>query len=288
MWIGHLFRGMFGDSGRGVDELARRLGMSVEGLKAARVAYREFTIPKRAGGMRQICAPDGEGRKLQRVILRRLLSRLPVHEAAQGFERGRSIVTNARRHKDRAVVIHIDMKDFFDGTSAKRVDRYFKAIGWNGESRAILIGLVTRKGGLPQGAPTSPKLSNIVNYRLDTRLAALAKKLGAEYSRYADDITFSLAEDDRGIARRLIRIAEHIINSEGYQMHRRKKLHVWGRHNRQVVTGLVVNRGVNLPRETRRWLRAVEHRVRTGREASLSEAQLAGWRALARMVEKQR
>jgi RNA-directed DNA polymerase len=290
MGIAQFFSRFFSspDSGLGADELARRLKMTPEALRAATVSYHEFSIPKRSGSLRAICAPDPEGKALQRLILHRVLGRLRVHPAVEGFEHGHSIVTNARRHKGKAVVVNLDIRDFFDSTSAKRLDAYFKAIGWNREARQILLSLCTRKGGLPQGAPTSPRLSNLVNFRLDARLTGLAVKASADYSRYADDITFSFANNDAAAIRRFIAAAAGIIADEGYRVHRRRKLHVWGRHNRQVVTGLVVNNGVNLPRDTRRWLRSVEHHLRTGRPATLSGPQLSGWRALAKMIASQR
>ena len=100
-------------------------------------------------------------------------------------------------------------------------------------------------------------------------------------------MTFSM---DEGASRvgSLIHGVKWIVEEEGYRLHRRKKLHVRRAHRRQLVTGLVVNERVNLPRETRRWLRAVEHRLRTTGSASLGEEQVAGWRALVSMVETQR
>jgi hypothetical protein len=115
----------------------------------------------------------------------------------------------------------------------------------------------------------------------------MARKLGANYSRYADDITLSFAVDDRKRIQYLIRFARRAAGDKGYRV-RRKKLHIRRRHQQQRVTGLVVNARVQLPRATRRWLRAVEHHLRTGRQATLTPAQLAGWRALQQMIATQR
>jgi len=314
-----------------VDELARRLGVEPAELKAARPQYREFAIPKRSGGKRRILAPVPELKALQRRILRRLLARLRVHPAAMGFERGRSIVDNARAHVGQAVVMRFDLRDFFPSTRAKRLRRYFRRIGWNRPAAKLLVRLCTHEGGLPQGAPTSPRLSNLVNYRLDARLAGMAARLGGVYTRYADDITVSfpdnevLAAQDRHPAARnprtgepaiadahraasckqhaMARFVRRVVEEEGYELHRRKKRSVRRRHQRQVVSGLVVNRRVNLPREVRRRLRAIEHRARLSRTSSLedyqalsphrrkqptlSEAQLEGWRALQSMIRRQ-
>src|SRR5262249_9369852 len=150
-----------------------------------------------------------------------------------------------------------------------------------------LTNLCTYQGGLPQGAPTSPRLSNLLNYRLDARLTAMAARLGAHYSRYADDITLSFDQDDRTRIRSFIRFVKRAAADEGSRVPGRRKLRIRRRHQQQRVTGLVVNAGVHLPRQTRRWLRAVEHHLRTGRSATLTPEQLAGWQAFRRMVEKQ-
>ncbi len=274
--------------GRPVAELARRLGIAEPDLRAIEPQYQEFTIPKRSGGRRTILSPSPALRAAQRLILRRLLSRLKAHPAATGFERGRSIVTNARVHARRAVVVKMDLKDFFASTAEKRVLAYFRRIGWGDEAARLLTRLCAHRGGLPAGAPTSPRLANLVNVRLDARLAAAAQARSAAYTRYADDLTFSFPEDDPRAVHALTRAVKLILKDEGYALHLRKKFHIRRRHDAQVVTGLVVNETVNLPRRTRRWLRAVEHRLATGRAATLTAAQAAGWRALAGMIARQR
>jgi hypothetical protein len=274
-------------SGRDGAELASRLGVELDRLRALRPEYRIFSIPKRSGGLRRIAAPLEPLKATQRVILRRVLRRLAAHPAALGFERGQSIVTNALRHEGKAIVVRMDLKDFFASTKSEKVRDFFLRIGWGKEPSEILTALTTHEGCLPQGAPTSPRLANLVNHRLDARLHGLARKLGAVYTRYADDLTFSFEEDDPSRTHALLRAVPRIVRSEGYDVHLRRKLHIRRRHDRQVVTGLVVNRRVNLPRPTRRWLRAVAHRQRTGRAITLTPAQLEGWRALLAMIVRQ-
>lgn len=316
----------FPGAGHGVDELARRLGMNAEALRRAVPRYREFTIAKRDGGRRRILAPQPELKSLQRRILRRVLGRLKSHPAAMGFERGRSIVTNALAHQGQAVVARMDVKDFFGTTRTSRVQRYFRLIGWNRPAARLLTRLCTHEGGLPQGAPTSPRLSNLVNYPLDARISAVAARLGGVYTRYADDVTISFDRDvamatneqqsprsgvvsswesvpASGRLHFVQRFVREAFEEAGYRLHRRKKTSVRRQHHRQSVCGLVVNARVNLPRETRRWLRAVEHRARLADEAraaplgsleyhrrkepTLTENQLAGWRAFCAMVQRQ-
>jgi RNA-directed DNA polymerase len=301
--LGKLISRLIQGKGYGVDELARRLGITAEELRAVEPVYREFAIAKRDGGRRQILAPEKNLKELQRRLLRRLLARLKCHPAVHGFERGKSIVSNARCHVGKAVVVRFDLRDFFPSTTAARVYKYFRKIGWNRDAGKLLVRLCTHQGGLPQGAPTSPRLSNLVNYRLDARLAALAARprlrnprtgrlepaqVSATYTRYADDLTLSFPTDDPKVIRNLIIQVKYLVGSAGYQLHLRKKLQIRRRHARQLVTGLVVNDSVNLPRSRRRWLRAVEHRLAHGKEATLTPAQVAAWRALATMVARQR
>ena len=305
--------------GHGLGELARRLGMHPREIRRFQGGYREFSVPKRTGGTRRILAPDDEFKELQRRILRRLLARLRAHPAVHGFERGRSIVTNALAHQGQEVVVRFDLVDFFGSTSDERVQRYFRRIGWNRQAAKILTRLCTHEGGLPQGAPTSPRLSNLVNYRLDARLAGMANALGGVYTRYADDITLSFpkqAPKESWMARSgkpapfrlascpnkiafLRAFVRRVAGEEGYRVHRRRKQSVRRCHHRQTVTGLVVNARVNLPRTTRRWLRAVEHRAQmakdspfdfanpSARRPTLTRSQLAGWQALQAMIASQ-
>jgi RNA-directed DNA polymerase len=295
---------LLGFEGRGhnLTELARRLELSVESLTNVTPTYSEFQLAKRSGGTRRIAAPAPELKALKRRILRRLLARLRVHEAVTGFRRNESFVTNARRHEGRVVVVTIDIKDFFPSITARRLTRYFRAIGWNRRAARTLVNIVTWQGRLPQGAPTSPCLSNAVNFHLDTSLAQLANRYEAIYSRYADDITLSLDTEQEDV-HELIGRTVSILRGHGYEPHLRKKFDVRRRHQRQEVTGLVVNRRANLSRSTRRWLRAVEHRAKGSERASnissrnlsdvsrkrpsLMPEQLEGWRSLRNMINRQ-
>jgi hypothetical protein len=288
--------------------LAEMVGAPLDELRGLRPTYHAYQIPKRTGGTRTILAPEPRLKEIQRRILRRVIARLRCHPAATGFERGHSIVTNAIPHVGWDVVIRLDLQDFFGSTTAVRVRDYFIAIGWQKDAADLLMRLVTHDGTLPQGAPTSPRLSNLLNVRLDARLEALAHTRNMNYTRYADDITFSGKAEDVVKTKRpnprviqeeppdpqrtsrvtdIIHAAKKIVQDEGYRIHVHKKLRIARRGDRQLVTGLVVNDGVNLPRARRRWLRAVEHHFRTGRGASLTEQQLRGWDALRAMIERQ-
>lgn len=274
------------DKGPGLDltELGRRLDMRPEALAAFEPGYHTFRIPKRKGGMRVIMAPDDETKELQRRLLHRLLAKLAVHEAALGFEAGRSVVHHAARHARQAVIVKMDILDFFPSTREERLRAYFGGIGWNSEAAAVLTRLTTAEGGLPQGAPTSPRLSNLVNVQMDEKLEALASANAIRYSRYADDMVFSWeVDDERELVGGLKFFAPKILAGYGYKLNPRKT-HVLRAHQRQTICGLVVNQGVALPRATRRWLRAVEHRTFMGGKPSLNARQLAGWAAYREMI----
>jgi len=261
--------------------------MSESELRFVPISYRRFDIPKRSGGYRTIFEPQEELKRAQRLILRKLLKRLNAHARAHGFERGRSIVTGALAHERKAVVVRMDVRDFFASTKAARIRDYFARIGWNADAAQLLTHICTHEGSLPQGAPTSPRLSNLVNYKLDVRLDALARRFGADYTRYADDMTFSFADGKHEPLVSLIRTVKKILREEGYELHTRKKLQIRRRNQKQLVSGLVVNERVALPRATRRRLRAIEHRAAQGLETTLTHAQLEGWRALRMMIAQQ-
>lgn len=283
---GHWWRARRG-KGLGVDELARRLDMPADELKAVVAEYTERFIEKSNGEARQLHVPSPELKAVQKKILKGLLARLRVHAAATGFEPGTSIVHNAIMHTHQAVVICLDVRDFFPSTSAERVDAYFRRIGWNREAAALLTRLTTFEGGLPQGASTSPRLSNLVNYALDSRLDRFAQRRKATYTRYADDICFSYPKDFPKKIRGTLQVVRRHLKYFGYEVHP-NKTRILRQHQRQKVTGLVVNDRVNVPRHIRRKLRAVEHRLNNGRPATMTREQLSGWKAFLTMVEKQR
>lgn len=272
--------------GRSVDELAEWLNVPRKQLVSIEPMYRRFTIPKRSGGQREILAPSDDLKRIQRRILRRVLNGLTVHPCATGFERGRSIVDNALPHRQPAVLVKLDIIEFFPSTEAERIRRLFLSCGWGRAASDLLTHLCTYEGSLPQGAPTSPRLSNLVNRLLDEELENIATGFGANYTRYADDMTFSFSADEPHQVSDLLFNVRHTLGRWGYTAHHRHKLSVRRRHQRQEVTGLIVNGDrPRLPRETRRWLRAVRHRVATRGYGTLTAEQLTGWESLERMIE---
>lgn len=257
-----------------------------ETLLRTPIRYREFLIPKRKGGQRTISAPEKDLRDAQRRILRRVFHGLKIHPACQGFARGTSIAHHAKVHRGQALVFRVDIKDFFPSIKRPRVYAFYRALGWNRPASNWLATMTTHNGALPQGAPTSPILSCAVNYRLDKRLTRLAEKSKANYSRYADDLTFSF-QSDPPRPDKFLQIVYAVLKDEGYAPQLHKKVRFMRRHDRQLVTGLVVNRKVALPRELRRKLRAARHHVKTGKTSTWNETQLKGWDSLESMIKAQ-
>ncbi|NNJ25516.1 hypothetical protein LzC2_15870 [Planctomycetes bacterium LzC2] len=276
--------------GMDIEELARRCGLTTHLLQNHEPKYREAEIPKRSGGVRRLHIPDPATMDLQRTLLRKVLAKLHADPAACGFEKGKGIVDHAAPHVGRAVVITCDLKDFFPSVTAKSVDYYFRRIGWNAEAAALLTRLTTHAGeggepGLPQGAPTSPRLSNLLMHGVDYALAKSAARRGFRYTRYADDLAFSSAEDDSQAVRELLQQIDRVVKRAGFRLNPRKT-RILRQHQRQMICGLVVNDRLNLPRKVRRELRAALHRRRTGMHATYTDEQLAGWAGVLTMVAR--
>jgi RNA-directed DNA polymerase len=268
-------------------ELAEAMGLTVSRLRwlafhaeaATRVHYVDFEVPKKAGGTRRLSAPHRSMASAQRWVFGRIVALLPAEPEAHGFLPGRSILSNASAHAGKAVVVNLDLEGFFPGIGYPRVRSVFRRAGYSPAS-ATILGLLctecprrqvvydgttyhvaTGPRGLPQGACTSPGLSNQVARRLDRRLAGLAARLGATYTRYADDLTFSGDEALNPKVGYLMARVRHLAGAEGFVVNE-SKTRVLRRNVAQVVTGLVVNDRPGVPRAEVRRLRALLHRAR--------------------------
>ena len=292
-------------------------GLTYHREAATRVNYTRFTIPKRSGGEREIWAPMPRLKQAQRWILREIVEHLPVHGAAHGFVPGRSIQSNAAVHSDASMILKMDLKDFFPTVSYRRVKGVFRKAGYREQVATLLALLCTEPPrtvvshddqtyfvamgprALPQGAPTSPAITNTLCMRLDRRLSGLARKLGWRYTRYADDLTFSLpaASDKKKKGKKgdaptsnvaaLMGGVKAICADEGFEVHP-SKTRVARSGGRQAVTGLIVNGDAppRVPREVRRRLRAIVHNLQQGKPLHPGEnlAQIAGYAAFIYMT----
>ena len=222
-------------------------------------AYAQHQIPKKNGAMRLIHAPRPALREAQRLILDKLLAPLGAHPAACGFVPDRSIVHNALPHVGQAVVVNADIHNCFPSVRWPLVlGALRRELGHSLSPAALslLVDLTTAGGALPVGAPTSPALLNLVLRRTDETLHSSAESAGLRYTRYADDLTFSGNSQAVG----LLRLAARTLAQIGLTLDP-AKTNVFRRGRRQMVTGLVVNDQVSVPRAARRRLRAAVHRV---------------------------
>ncbi len=277
-------------SASSLHSVAAILGCTPAGLswllykKSPAEKYKSFEIPKRGGGHRNISAPTPELKVLQRKLAdlleacrKEIVERENLKDdIAHGFRSGRSIISNAKRHRGRRYVFNVDLSNFFGTINFGRVRGYLikdKNFALNPKIATILAQIACHDNALPQGSPCSPVLSNLIAHVLDVHLVRLCAKKGCVYTRYADDLTFStnLAEFPASIAvaspaaphvwlpgkelSRLVALSGFEINPA--------KTRMQYCNSRQEVTGLVVNRKVNVRSEYRRTVRSMVHRLFT-------------------------
>ncbi len=222
---------------------------------------------KRSGTWRLIEAPKPRMKAIQRRILAEILNHVPPHDDAYGFVPGRSCAAAAAKHASEHVVITVDLRDFFLSTPLRRVHAVFRCLGYPHPIARALTSLCSTSTPrhvsaehcdhegcqrhlsrhLPQGAPTSPALANLAALSLDRRLAGLANRFNARYTRYADDLTFSGDETFHARANAFLKAVKSIAHDEGYALNT-AKTRIMPRHTRQTVTGIVVNDHINVAR----------------------------------------
>lgn len=244
--------------------------------------YRVFRMTGR-GGTRVIEAPKPRMRETQRRLLRRLVERIPPHPAARGFVPGSSPAAFAWAHSDQPVVLRVDLRQCFTSIGVGRVRRVFLDVGYSAPIARVLADLCTtatpgdelgrldwaqaallRSRHLPQGAPTSPHLANLVLRGLDRRIDGYARRHGLRYTRYGDD----LAVSGEGMsADRALWTVLRIVDSTGFTVHP-EKTRVMRRHQRQRLAGLVVNDRPQVARDDYHRLKALLHNaIRFGAES---------------------
>ncbi|HEY1111434.1 MAG TPA: reverse transcriptase family protein [Opitutaceae bacterium] len=269
-------------------DVAKALGLEISRLRwlafhseaSAVTHYVRFQVPKKSGGTRELAAPHRDMARCQEWIRTHILDRVPLHDAAHGFVTGRNTVTNATPHLKRAAVVNADLKDFFPSITFPRVKGVFQQLGYSPAAATVLALLCTEcprtrvtfesrelwvaagRRGLPQGACTSPALSNLVARGLDSRIAGMARKHGWTYTRYADDLTFSADGEATAKIGWLLARMRQIVTEESFTVNE-KKTRVQRPNSQQTVTGVVVNEHPNIPRDVVRRLRAILHHAKT-------------------------
>lgn len=232
--------------------------------------YSTLEIPKKNGDTRTICVPNKNLKKVQKKLYNKLSTYYDeiktqnnfTSKISHGFEKNRSIVTNAEVHKNKRYVVNLDLLVFFPSINFGRVRSYFIKNNYfeiNDDIATILAQLTCYKGTLPQGASTSPLIANMICNIMDIRILKIAKKYRLDYTRYADDLTFStnnkyfLNDYDK-----FLEDIKNIIHRSGFELNS-KKTRLLFSNSRQEVTGLVVNKKISVPKEYYKNTRAMAH-----------------------------
>lgn len=240
--------------------------------------YKRFKVAKKSGGYRLISAPMPRLKKAQHYILEQILNKVTTHPKAHGCVLGKSILSNAEPHVNKAVVINQDLKNFFPSVTYQRIKGIFKSFGYS-EQVAVILSLLcsepkildisllgenyfAQRGNrfLPQGSPCSPALTNILCKNMDYRLEGVAKKYGFGYSRYVDDITFSGNKEQFKYITAILKYSRKIIEDENFVLHP-DKLRIMKRHQKQEVTGVVVNEKPNISKKSLKRFRALLYQI---------------------------
>ena len=273
---------MLNDAG----DLAKAMGIELSELRflsfqreVSRVNhYKRFRLPKKTGGFREISAPMPKLKQAQEWILQNILYKINLHESAHGFRPKHSIKTNALPHVGAELLINIDLENFFPTVTYKRVFGLFRSLAYSDSLANILALLCTEpdveeveidgesyfvssgERTLPQGSPASPAITNIICRHLDKRLHKLCEKHGFNYTRYADDMSFSAQQRVTIPIGKFLGIVKRIVKEEGFKIHP-KKTHVATKGRQKEVTGIVVNEKPSISRKKLKAFRAVLYQL---------------------------
>ncbi|KGF77889.1 retron Ec67 family RNA-directed DNA polymerase/endonuclease [Lactococcus lactis] len=230
--------------------------------------YKEIEIPKKTGGLRKIMIPQNQLKSVQKEILK-MLQKIYIENNVEttfshGFEKNKSIISNARMHKNKYLVLNLDLEDFFGSFHFGRIRGYFEKSNnfqLSHEESAVLANLICYKGFLPQGASTSPIMTNMICHFLDLKLHYIAKKNKFTYTRYADDLTFSSNNiKTESECEQLLFNIEKQIKKAGFKINK-SKTRLQFRNGSQKVTGLVVNKKVNVNNTYYKTTRAMANKL---------------------------
>lgn len=253
--------------------LALLLGLEFKTLKSIigkrSIQYQFYEISKKRGGKRQISVPHKDLKYIQSWITENILNKVPVHNNIHGFVKGKSILSNAVNHLDAECILNIDLKKFFDSIEEKRVYSLFKFLGYHSNLAVDMAKLCTcpisekyyetfsdddkllfqdifqnKKAVLPQGAPSSPAISNLICSRLDKRMIGYSEKHNLKYTRYADDITFS------GSFSKMpkINFIKKVVKEENLKINW-DKVRYYKKGQLQMVTGLLIDNKIRVPKK---------------------------------------
>lgn len=249
-----------------------------------KLRYNYYKLKKKRGGFREIMSPSKELKYIQKWIYVNILSKFPLRDSCKGFRKGISIKDNAMVHEGADVLLKVDLLRYYDTITEQMVFGVFADMGYAKNLAVSLAKLTTAEhrssywksipekereqmgvnhndfpAVLPQGAPSSPAIANIVATQMDKRFDKLSEKLGYSYSRYADDLTFSIKNLAKLPTQKLIRI---IISEEKFVINE-NKIKYFRRGNKQFVTGLTIANGINVPKKYRKFILSEIHYCKT-------------------------
>ncbi len=219
--------------------------------------YRKFIISKRNGKPRQIAEPLPSLKEIQLWILKNILENVPVSKFAKAYLPARNIIDNAKYHVGKPLILKLDIKDFFGSVSQKSVEQIFINLKYSSNISNLLSKLCTLNGSLPQGASTSPYLSNLYLSVFDDIVGKYAIKAKIRYTRYADDMTFSGEFNPNNV----LQFIECELHNLGLYLNK-SKIFIMRQHTRQLVTGIVVNKKMQVPKRDRQNLRLEMHFIK--------------------------
>ena len=240
---------------RELSSLERDLGINAKTLYAVSnnlgKHYRKAKLPKKNGGFRNLSVPDEVLKSIQRQISEVLLIHMPVSRYAKAYRFGSSTLRNAKHHVGKQVVLKLDILHFFDSIQYSTVkDKVFPAQIYAEPLRILLTMLCYHKDALPQGAPSSPAITNIILYGFDELVGQWCRERGISYTRYCDDMTFSGDFDPAEV----IRFVRLELKKTGFLLNE-QKTRIQRPGQQQTVTGIVVNEKLSIPEDYRRKLR---------------------------------
>lgn len=240
---------------RELSSLERDLGISAKTLYAVSnnisKHYRKTKLPKKIGGYRNLSVPDEILKAIQKQIADVLLIHMPVSRYAKAYRFGSSTLRNAKHHVGKQVVLKLDIFHFFDSIRYSTVkDKAFPAEIYAEPLRILLTMLCYHKDALPQGAPSSPAITNIILYELDEQIGQWCRERGIAYTRYCDDMTFSGDFEPAEV----IQFVRLELKEMGFLLNE-QKTRIQRPGQQQTVTGIVVNEKLSIPADYRRKLR---------------------------------
>ncbi len=247
-----------------------------------RMTYRHFTKPKKDGTDRHLVEPNPLLRAIQLEILKSRLSEHQPHPAAMGFIKKKSIADHVWAHAGAEIIITADIQDFFPNTRTDRIEAWWYGVYGDEEVARLMTLLTTYRGGLPQGASTSPMLSNLVNFEMDRQITKRVELSGGKYTRYGDDMVFSWHHRPPSDFERAI---WGILRDAGYELNPQKGWHVYHRRDEPEITGAVLGKNgkVTVPEWVNERIRDLQKLAKTDEYA---QNRLLGYVGYKQMIEK--